>query len=74
LTIEDGGPNDADGVADGRIADPGGVTANLSSGSGAGSGSGGGGTFNLWVIVLLTIILFIQCMGRLNRYQRNHIT
>ncbi|MEW8460063.1 MAG: choice-of-anchor U domain-containing protein, partial [Candidatus Thiodiazotropha endolucinida] len=30
LTIEDGGPNDADGVADGRIADPGGVTANLS--------------------------------------------
>ncbi|MEW8076957.1 MAG: choice-of-anchor U domain-containing protein [Candidatus Thiodiazotropha endolucinida] len=58
LTIEDGGPNDADGVADGRIADPGGVTANLSSGSGTGSGSGGGGVFNLWVLLLLAFYRF----------------
>ncbi|MES9827528.1 MAG: hypothetical protein ABW201_04625 [Candidatus Thiodiazotropha sp.] len=58
LTIEDGGPNDADGAADGSIADPGGVTANLSGGSGTGSGSGGGGVFNLWVLLLLALYRF----------------
>lgn len=55
LTIEDGGPNDADSVANGRIADPGGVTTELSSGSDTGSGSGGGGLFNLWVLLLLAL-------------------
>ncbi|MEW8550181.1 MAG: choice-of-anchor U domain-containing protein [Candidatus Thiodiazotropha endolucinida] len=53
LTIEDGGPNDADGRANGRIADPGGVTTTLSDDSG--SGSGGGGIFSPWLFLLLVM-------------------
>ncbi|RRQ21050.1 S8 family peptidase [Thiohalobacter thiocyanaticus] len=51
LTLEDGGPNDADGRANGQILDPGGVAAPASSGGSSSSsnnlssseGGGGGG-------------------------------
>ena len=47
LTIEDGGPNDADGLRNGVIRDPGGAgslpAAGTGSGDAAGGGSGGGG-------------------------------
>ncbi|MCG8061648.1 MAG: hypothetical protein JAZ21_17775 [Candidatus Thiodiazotropha taylori] len=70
LTIEDGGPNDADGKSNGRIADPGGVTTILSDDSGTGSSNGGGGIFNLWAILLLAFTLYIQCAGRRNNHLR----
>lgn len=54
LTLEDGGPNDADGRANGQILDPGGVAAPASSSSGSSnslssseSGGGGGGGCSL---------------------------
>ncbi|MEL0586354.1 MAG: choice-of-anchor U domain-containing protein [Candidatus Thiodiazotropha sp. (ex. Lucinoma kazani)] len=62
LTIEDGGPNDADGQANGTITDPGGVTTTLSEDSGSGSGSGsdsnggGGGAFSLWMLFMIILI------------------
>jgi hypothetical protein len=46
LTLEDGGPNDADGLRNGVIRDPGGIgmTAQaLADGGASGSGGGGGG-------------------------------
>ncbi len=48
LTLEDGGPNDADGRTNGQILDPGGVAAPASTGGGSSGGSvssdsGGGG-------------------------------
>lgn len=53
LTIEDGGPNDADGKVNGVVQDPGGVGARgeytLSSTS---SGSGGGGSASPWLLLL----------------------
>lgn len=43
LTLEDGGPNDADGVANGAILDPGGVAKPVSdTGNGDGNGEGDG--------------------------------
>ncbi|WP_316366311.1 choice-of-anchor U domain-containing protein [Candidatus Thiodiazotropha sp. CDECU1] len=69
LTIEDGGPNDADGEANARIADPGGVTTNLSDDSDTGSSSsgGGGGAFNPWAMLLLALVMI--CTDRLNTYR-----
>ena len=44
LTIEDGGPNDADGVRNGVIRDPGGAgSVPAAAGGGAGTSGGGGG-------------------------------
>ena len=46
LSIQDGGPNDADGLLNGVIRDPGGVgvvAQSLSGSTSAGEGSGGGG-------------------------------
>ena len=59
LTIQDGGPNDADGVADQRVKDPGGVTQPLtiaitSSGNG---GDSGGGASSVWMLMLLALML-----------------
>ncbi len=59
LTIEDGGPNDADGEANQAIQDPGGVATPVSAvgeGTGAstpsGTTSGGGGAFSPWMLLL----------------------
>lgn len=54
LTIEDGGPNDADGEANGTITDPGGVTIALSDDNS--SGNGGGGAFSLWMLFIMILI------------------
>lgn len=62
LTLQDGGPNDADGEANGRIADPGGVTTRLSDDSGSGSG-GGGGAFNPWTMMLLLFLVQLTARG-----------
>lgn len=65
LTLVDGGPNDADGNADGVIRDPGGVAVSDPSpepepgpapddGSGGGSGGGGGGVLHpFWLLLLM---------------------
>lgn len=68
LTLEDGGPNDVDGLRNGRIQDPGGAgvapqsLSNKNIDSSAGDGSGGGGcaisghrTFDPLLILLLII-------------------
>lgn len=59
LTIEDGGPNDADGQANGTISDPGGVTTILSTAGGSQSNGGGGGAFSMW---LLSILVFFTML------------
>lgn len=62
LTIEDGGPNDADGVANGRIVDPGGVAVSNDSNVWSGlswGGSGGGGATNLWQLLALGSLLWL---------------
>ena len=63
LTIEDGGPNDADGAANRTIADPGGVGVapeqeddSSSPANGAGGG-GGGGAAAPWVLPILLFAL-----------------
>ena len=73
LTIEDGGPNDADGEANGVIRDPGGVTqgsapAASPASSGGGSGSGGGGVVS-WLQLIALFSLF--CAYRAARAFRN---
>ncbi len=55
LTIEDGGPNDADGETNRHIEDPGGV-ATLKSTTTTSGGGGGGGSTDLWVLLLLTAL------------------
>ncbi len=61
LTIEDGGPNDVDGEANGSIKDPGGVgmvgwERNETRGGGGDSGAGGGGAFG-WPALLALLSL-----------------
>ena len=53
LTIEDGGPNDADGISNKMIIDPGGVGVIFISLT----TRGGGGAIGLWELALLLIIL-----------------
>ncbi|MCC5860254.1 MAG: hypothetical protein JJT90_19050, partial [Ectothiorhodospiraceae bacterium] len=58
LTIQDGGPNDADGRANGVVVDPGGVgTLNVAEASGR---SGGGGAFGPWMLVALLLLLLMR--------------
>ncbi|MFI0414440.1 MAG: DUF4347 domain-containing protein [Candidatus Thiodiazotropha sp.] len=57
LTIEDGGPNDADGSVNHAIDDPGGVAQKLSSGQGATSSGGGGNNDILFLLSLITLLL-----------------
>ncbi len=64
LTIEDGGPNDTDGLANKRIADTGGIitTASIASNNGdgeTGSSGGGGGILSPWGIVSLVVFVLI---------------
>lgn len=60
LTIQDGGPNDADGVADGVIRDPGGVAVadvtpeHVTSTPDDGSGGGGGSLHPVWLLLGLS--------------------
>lgn len=54
LTIEDGGPNDADGEANNRVVDPSGVAAVTRSVS-----SGGGGAVHpFWLFMLVLFMLY----------------
>ena len=65
LTIEDGGPNDADGEANGMITHTGGVRKTLSdddSGSDSQNG-GGGGAFSLWALLLLVLFALTYRSG-----------
>lgn len=67
LTIEDGGPNDADGKVDGNIVDPGGVGVAIPSTvtSGGGAGSAGFGLFSL--IASLSGLAFMRRKVRAQR-------
>lgn len=63
LTLEDGGPNDADGVVNGVIKDPGGVgvapvtTIVISS-------AGGTGALSCWSLALLCLLVIARCVRR----------
>lgn len=63
IAIEDGGPNDEDGEANGVIVDPGAISSAPSSivtaGGSAGSAAGGGGAMNY--MLLLLGLLFAAC-------------
>jgi hypothetical protein len=52
LTIEDGGPNDADGLANNRVVDPGGVAAILATDVNVEVSSGGGSVAPWWLVLL----------------------
>jgi thermitase len=85
LTIQDGGPNDADGAANGVIEDPSGVgvakpagvTDNAAGGgSGASSGGGGGGGCALNPaapfdpsLLLMALVAGVYVVRRRGRYQ-----
>ena len=53
LLIEDGGPNDADGLANQRIKDPGGIQGETESSTA--SGGGGGGRFDPFLLLLVAL-------------------
>ncbi len=53
LRIEDGGPNDADGEANGVVRDPGGVGISTGVVSGGGSSSSGGGSMGIYTLILV---------------------
>jgi len=53
LFIEDGGPNDADGLANQRIKDPGGIQGETESTTA--SGGGGGGRFDPFLLLLVAL-------------------
>lgn len=59
LTIEDGGPNDADGLVNGAIRDPGGVGTIGQISYTTGGGGGGGGAFG-WQSIL-GLFVFAAC-------------
>ena len=62
LTVEDGGPNDADGVANQTVKDPGGVaqqTSQMLTITITGSGGGGGAT-SYWSLLLLGLGLLMR--------------
>lgn len=60
LTIEDGGPNDADGTANQAIDDPGGVAAKASSGESDASSGGGGGSTSAMLLLTLFLLSLLQ--------------
>jgi hypothetical protein len=59
LTIEDGGPNDADGSANHSVDDPGGVAEKITSQQSTTSGGGGGGGSSGILFLLLLTSLFL---------------
>ncbi|MCU7907214.1 MAG: GlyGly-CTERM sorting domain-containing protein, partial [Candidatus Thiodiazotropha sp. (ex Epidulcina cf. delphinae)] len=58
LTIQDGGPNDADEAADTNIDDPGGVAQQLPQSTDDGKSGGGGGSSSLFALILLGLAFF----------------
>lgn len=56
VTIEDGGPNDSDGSANGTVTDPGGVARGVVPAATTNSGGGGLGWPTLLLLGLLTLI------------------
>ena len=60
LTIEDGGPNDADGEANNRISDPGGVGRVLTDVNVSSSGSSGGASNPLIPVLSVFIMLTLR--------------
>jgi len=72
LTIEDGGPNDADGRANGVIKDPGGVAlapAPINSNS-VGSKSGGGGSIGIGFVPIALALLMLASWRTYPRSRR----
>ncbi len=67
LTIEDGGPNDADGIANGTVEDPGGVSSVSSVTS---STRGGGGAMGPTSLLLLLALI---ALGRLRPHHAKRI-
>ncbi|WP_157755411.1 choice-of-anchor U domain-containing protein [Marinobacter salinus] len=66
LLIEDGGPNDADGLSNQSIKDPGGVQGEAVSTTGS-SGGGGGGRFDLFLLLLVALSAGLMYRSRNRR-------
>jgi OmpA-like transmembrane domain len=66
LTIEDGGPNDSDGQANGSVVDPGGVGV-LSDAVVTGKSKGGGGSFDLWTLLAALGVFTLRTLQRHKR-------
>lgn len=60
LTIEDGGPNDADGEANGSVEDPGGVGVNARESATVTSSSGGSGSTQWWWLLAIVAVLGVH--------------
>jgi hypothetical protein len=58
LTIQDGGPNDADGIANHCVDDPGGVAEKLASQQSTTSSGGGGSSDSLFLLWLISLSLW----------------
>lgn len=73
LVIEDGGPNDTDGSADGSISDPGGIAVNNTlppaTTTSSGGGSSGGGGAGIPLLLLLWVIAFIKAWNQRYRFR-----
>lgn len=67
LTIEDGGPNDADGQADGNIVDPGGVGVALPSSITSSGGAGSAGFSLIGLIASLSGLAFLRRKAQSNK-------
>ncbi|KAB7623960.1 outer membrane beta-barrel protein [Alkalilimnicola sp. S0819] len=65
LLIEDGGPNDADGIADGVVVDPGGVGQAADVAYNTSGGGGGGGALGLPMLLLLLGAVLARLRGGL---------
>ena len=70
LTIEDGGPNDADNAVNGSVEDPGGVGIDLRSPNSVTSNSSGSGAVGWWLMVLSAGLL-VHGLRRKN-YRHSH--
>lgn len=67
LTLTDGGPNDADGEANGVIKDPGAVVVPAgapTTSPDANSSPGGAGALDWWWLMMLTPLLWLQYRSR----------
>ncbi|MCF6235111.1 MAG: cadherin domain-containing protein [Gammaproteobacteria bacterium] len=59
LTIEDGGPNDADGLANQTVKDPGGVAVLSSTPITVKVTGSGGGSVSLWTLFLMGLVVVV---------------
>jgi len=71
LTIQDGGPNDLDGEANGQVSDPGGIAVPPavsqspgSSNNSGSSGGGGGGHLGLLTLIVLGVVTLRRRFAR----------